>query len=255
MSGTARTGAFSADGTQLLTSGGDGTGALPVLLHGPAVLARSAHQRACPRSSATHTRSLTQRIPCSLPPPAPIRAAVYVWDLRTQRCLQRYTDEGCLNGTSLATSPDGGLFATGSSSGVVNLYSRAAVGGGGSGSAAAPRRTVFSESGSGGDWTMPEAPIAGAGMQAQAAGMLLLLPACCLLSLLLLLLGCAEMRAPGHPTRPFHHSRSPPHAHPHTAGKPLKTVMNLTTALDSLAFNHDSQMLVMASRLKRDSLR
>ncbi len=40
-------------------------------------------------------------------------AAVYVWDLRTQRCLQRYQDEGCLNGTSLACSPDGSLFATG----------------------------------------------------------------------------------------------------------------------------------------------
>ena len=31
--------------------------------------------------------------------------------------------------------------------------------------------------------------------------------------------------------------------------------MNLTTGIDTLAFNHDSQMLVMASRLKRDSLR
>ena len=39
------------------------------------------------------------------------------------------------------------------------------------------------------------------------------------------------------------------------AGKPVKTVLNLTTAVDSLAFNHDSQMLVMASRLKRDALR
>lgn len=87
---------------------------------------------------------------------------MYVWDLRTQRCLQRYTDEGCLNGTGLATSPDGALFATGSSSGVVNLYNRAAVGG--SGVAAAPRRTVFGGSGSGdaGGWAMPEAPIAGA---------------------------------------------------------------------------------------------
>lgn len=58
-----RSGAFTADGTELLTSGGDGQ--------------------------------------------------VYVWDLRTQRCRQRYVDEGCLNGTSLACSPDGGLFATG----------------------------------------------------------------------------------------------------------------------------------------------
>jgi len=41
------------------------------------------------------------------------RLAVYVWDLRTQRCLQTYQDEGCLNGMSMACSPDGSLFATG----------------------------------------------------------------------------------------------------------------------------------------------
>lgn len=58
-----RSGAFTADGTELLTSGGDGT--------------------------------------------------VYVWDLRMQRCSQRYVDEGCINGTALACSPDGGMFATG----------------------------------------------------------------------------------------------------------------------------------------------
>lgn len=39
------------------------------------------------------------------------------------------------------------------------------------------------------------------------------------------------------------------------AGKPLKTVLNLTTSIDTLAFNHDCQMMVMASRLKRDALR
>lgn len=39
------------------------------------------------------------------------------------------------------------------------------------------------------------------------------------------------------------------------AGKPLKTVLNLTTTIDSLSFNHDGQMLVMASRMKRDALR
>jgi len=32
-------------------------------------------------------------------------------------------------------------------------------------------------------------------------------------------------------------------------------VLNLTTTIDSLAFNHDGQMLVMASRMKRDALR
>jgi U3 small nucleolar RNA-associated protein 18 len=36
---------------------------------------------------------------------------------------------------------------------------------------------------------------------------------------------------------------------------PLKTMMNLTTAVDSLSFSHDSQVLLMGSRLKRESLR
>ncbi|KAI7839207.1 hypothetical protein COHA_007020 [Chlorella ohadii] len=143
MNGTARTGAFTTDGTQLLTSGGDGT--------------------------------------------------VYVWDLRTQRCLQRYQDEGCLNGTSMACSPDGALFATGSNSGVVNLYSRQQQ----EAQRRQGQRTVFGEE-EAGSWAMPEAPY---------------------------------------------------------AGKPLKSVLNLTTTIDSLAFNHDGQMLVMASRMKRDALR
>lgn len=46
-------------------------------------------------------------------PPTPQHPAVYVWDLRTQRCLQRHQDEGCLQGTSMACSPDGALFASG----------------------------------------------------------------------------------------------------------------------------------------------
>jgi U3 small nucleolar RNA-associated protein 18 len=36
---------------------------------------------------------------------------------------------------------------------------------------------------------------------------------------------------------------------------PLKTLMNLTTAVDSLSFSHDSQVLLMGSRLKKESLR
>ena len=64
-----RSGAFTADGRELLTSGGDGT--------------------------------------------------VYVWDLRMQRCCARYVDEGCLNGTTLAASSDGGMFATGGAPGTI----------------------------------------------------------------------------------------------------------------------------------------
>ena len=132
MNGSVRNGAFSADGSQLLTSGGDGV--------------------------------------------------VYVWDLRMQRCLARWQDEGSLNGTSVACSPDGRLFACGSSSGVVNIYRQ-------------EPRPAAAEAGS---WAAPEAPL---------------------------------------------------------AVKPLKTVLNLTTTVDTLAFNHDAQLLAIASRMKRDALR
>jgi U3 small nucleolar RNA-associated protein 18 len=42
---------------------------------------------------------------------------------------------------------------------------------------------------------------------------------------------------------------------PPLATRPLKSLMNLTTTIDSLAFNADTQILAMASRLKRDALR
>jgi U3 small nucleolar RNA-associated protein 18 len=39
------------------------------------------------------------------------------------------------------------------------------------------------------------------------------------------------------------------------APAPLKALMNLTTSIDSLSFSHDSQMLLMGSRMKKDALR
>ncbi|XVF24408.1 hypothetical protein REPUB_Repub13aG0125300 [Reevesia pubescens] len=49
---------------------------------------------------------------------------VYHWDLRTRTCFHKAVDEGCINGTSLCTSPDGRMFAAGSDSGIVNIYNR-----------------------------------------------------------------------------------------------------------------------------------
>ncbi|KAL3515601.1 hypothetical protein ACH5RR_022503 [Cinchona calisaya] len=49
---------------------------------------------------------------------------VYHWDLRTRACFHKGVDEGCINGTSLCTSPNGNLFAAGSDSGIVNVYNR-----------------------------------------------------------------------------------------------------------------------------------
>ncbi|KAL5198715.1 hypothetical protein ABZP36_002227 [Zizania latifolia] len=49
---------------------------------------------------------------------------VYHWDLRTRKCIHKGTDEGSLAGVSLCTSHDSSLFATGSTSGIVNVYKR-----------------------------------------------------------------------------------------------------------------------------------
>ncbi|CAN9505102.1 unnamed protein product [Ophioblennius macclurei] len=49
---------------------------------------------------------------------------VYVWDLRSSRCVNRFTDDGCVRATSIAASPNGQYLACGSQSGVVNIYSQ-----------------------------------------------------------------------------------------------------------------------------------
>ncbi|KAK9791599.1 hypothetical protein WJX73_001142 [Symbiochloris irregularis] len=57
------------------------------------------------------------------------------WDTRTFKCLHTHQDEGTLTGTALAWSPTSTHLATGSDSGVVNLYRQPSLfdnGGGGS---------------------------------------------------------------------------------------------------------------------------
>lgn len=49
---------------------------------------------------------------------------VYHWDVGTRRCIHKGRDDGCVKGTTLRVSSDSNLFATGSNSGVVNLYDR-----------------------------------------------------------------------------------------------------------------------------------
>ncbi|XP_078101555.1 U3 small nucleolar RNA-associated protein 18 homolog isoform X2 [Sander vitreus] len=51
---------------------------------------------------------------------------VYVWDLRSSRCVNRFPDDGCVKGTSIAASRNGQYLACGSESGVVNIYSQEA---------------------------------------------------------------------------------------------------------------------------------
>ncbi|XP_030649296.1 U3 small nucleolar RNA-associated protein 18 homolog isoform X2 [Chanos chanos] len=49
---------------------------------------------------------------------------VYIWDVRSSRCLNKFMDDGCVKGTSIAVSRDGQYLACGSQSGVVNVYSQ-----------------------------------------------------------------------------------------------------------------------------------
>ncbi|XP_067859922.1 U3 small nucleolar RNA-associated protein 18 homolog [Heptranchias perlo] len=49
---------------------------------------------------------------------------VYIWDVKSRKCLNRFIDEGCLRGMCIAVSRNGQYVACGSSSGVVNVYSR-----------------------------------------------------------------------------------------------------------------------------------
>ncbi|TPX61365.1 hypothetical protein PhCBS80983_g01165 [Powellomyces hirtus] len=95
---------------------------------------------------------------------------VYQWDLGSRKCVHRFFDEGCVKATTLAVSGGSGYIATGSDSGVVNLYDQAS---------------------------------------------------------------CFASSNPA----------------------PQKAILNLTTSVTTLKFNHDSQILAMASREKKDSLR
>lgn len=47
---------------------------------------------------------------------------VNVYDIGEQRLAHRFIDDGCINGSTVALSPDGRLIATGSQQGVVNVY-------------------------------------------------------------------------------------------------------------------------------------
>jgi U3 small nucleolar RNA-associated protein 18 len=47
---------------------------------------------------------------------------VYVWDLRMNKCMHVFTDEGCVKSTALAASSNNEYVACGSDSGVVNIY-------------------------------------------------------------------------------------------------------------------------------------
>lgn len=111
---------------------------------------------------------------------------IYLWDLRMHKCVEKYVDEGSIGGTALAASPDGKTFASGATSGIVNVYQYQTT------------SSVATTIGDDGGIARPKAPI---------------------------------------------------------YLNPMKALPQLTTAADSLTFSPDGQMLAIASRLKKDSLR
>ncbi len=59
---------------------------------------------------------------CSNPLNILVGGEVYIWDLKTQDCLHRFHDDGCIRGTAIDISRNNRYLATGSDSGVVNVY-------------------------------------------------------------------------------------------------------------------------------------
>jgi U3 small nucleolar RNA-associated protein 18 len=52
---------------------------------------------------------------------------VAIFDIRAAKICHRWTDEGCINGSSIAVSENDQFIATGSAQGVVNVYDRTKV--------------------------------------------------------------------------------------------------------------------------------
>ena len=71
---------------------------------------------------------------------------VYVWDVRSRRCLSRFQNEGGTVTSSLACAggAGAGYIAAGSESGVVNVYDAAALVRGGATGTPAPLRALSS---------------------------------------------------------------------------------------------------------------
>lgn len=49
---------------------------------------------------------------------------VYIWDLKAQECIHRFSDDGCIRGTAISISRNNRYLSCGSDSGVVNVYNR-----------------------------------------------------------------------------------------------------------------------------------
>ncbi|KAL7312021.1 U3 snoRNP protein [Mucor circinelloides] len=96
---------------------------------------------------------------------------VYQFNVVDKECVKRWVDDGCIGASVLRVSPNEKYYATGSSTGVVNLYDRSVL--------------------------------------------------------------------------------EPNNARP----KPIKAITNLTTRINNIVFNHDSQLMVIASQSKKDQLR
>ncbi len=120
--GSARCAEWAPGGNLLLTLGAPSR---------PPALARSPPTARSPRRAHDHgallapTRALPAARACACVRacvPAGGDGVVHTWDVRTQRCLYQLRDHANIGPSALRVSPDGKHLATGSVSGVVNLY-------------------------------------------------------------------------------------------------------------------------------------
>ncbi|ORE07015.1 WD40 repeat-like protein [Rhizopus microsporus var. microsporus] len=96
---------------------------------------------------------------------------VYQFDVQNKECMKRWNDEGCIGPSVIRVSPDERYYATGSSTGIVNVYDRSVL--------------------------------------------------------------------------------EPESINP----KPFKVIESLTTRVNNILFNHDSQLMVISSQSKKEQLR
>ncbi|XP_055353312.1 U3 small nucleolar RNA-associated protein 18 homolog [Paramacrobiotus metropolitanus] len=47
---------------------------------------------------------------------------VYIWNVKSRKCVTKFTDNGCVVGTAVAVSPNDRFVAVGSNTGAVNIY-------------------------------------------------------------------------------------------------------------------------------------
>lgn len=142
---------------------------------------------------------------------------VYLWDVRTRKCITQHMDHGCVHGTSLAVSEDSSMYATGSDSGIVNVYSMDGL------------KRDIDRIDDGTETALSHLP-SSSSSNGNASSL---------------------SHLPSFSSVSSYHSP----VQQSYSKQPLKILTNLTTPVDYIRFNPDSQLMAFASRRKKDALK